>query len=55
MKGLDDPDNLMEPIALKADISRMRKLEEDLCTRIPETVQVGMFQINCKDIRNMYT
>jgi dynein heavy chain len=54
MKQLDDPENPMDPLALKADIARMKKLEEDLMTRIPESVNVGMFQINCKDIRNMY-
>jgi dynein heavy chain len=44
----------MDPLAIKVDIARMKKLEEDLMARIPESVNVGMFQINCKDIRNMY-
>jgi dynein heavy chain, axonemal len=54
MKTLDDPENPMEPAALKADIFRHRKLEEQLMAKIPESVNVGMFQINCKDIRNAY-
>jgi hypothetical protein len=43
MKQLDDPENPMDPLALKADIARMKKLEEELMAKIPESVNVGMF------------
>jgi len=39
---------------LRADIFRLRELEEDLKTRIPLAVVVSIFTINCKDIRNDY-
>jgi len=54
MKVVDDVENPMDPIGLKHDIAKHKKLEEELMNRIPESVNVGMFQINCKDIRNMY-
>ena len=45
----------MDAEGLKADIARNQKLEEELKERIPESVTVSIFQINIKDIRNMYT
>lgn len=52
------PDGDGEPAdaeALRADIYRVKKLEEELRERIPEAVTVSIFSINCKDIRNLYT
>ena len=54
VKQLDDGEKAISPEELKQDILRMRKKELELMDRIPESVIVGMFQINCKDIRNMY-
>jgi hypothetical protein len=45
----------MDADALKADIIRNRTLENELKDRIPENVTVSIFQINIKDIRNLYT
>ena len=45
----------MDADALKADIVRNRTLEDALKERIPEAVTVSIFQINIKDIRNLYT
>jgi hypothetical protein len=41
-------------VTIKADIFRIRALEEKLKERIPENVIVSIFRINIKDIRNMY-
>jgi hypothetical protein len=54
VKSLDDAEKGISPEELKQDILKMRKKELELMDRIPESVIVGMFQINCKDIRNMY-
>lgn len=32
----------------------MKKKEEELLSKIPEQIQVSMFMINCKDIRQIY-
>ena len=55
IKELDEGDDPMDAEGLKADIARNQKLEEELKERIPESVTVSIFQINIKDIRNMYT
>ena len=59
IKFLDEGDGsgTHEPITaeeLKADIQRIRALENALKERIPECVVVSIFRINIKDIRNMY-
>jgi hypothetical protein len=55
IKSLDEGDEPAEPEALRADIFRLRELEDDLKNRIPVTCTVSIFTVNCKDIRNMYT
>jgi len=55
---LDDGTADAEPAdaeTLRADIYRLRELEADLKSRIPEAVTVSIFTINIKDIRNLYT
>jgi len=54
VKGLDEGDEPADPETLRADIFRLRELEEDLKRRIPVSVVVSIFTINCKDIRNEY-
>lgn len=54
VKSLDEGDTPITADALKADIMEHRKEEEKLRNEIPEFVNVSIFQINCKDIRNMY-
>ena len=53
--ALDEGENPITPEELKEDIIRNRQKEEDLKQAIPEHVIVGMFQVNCKDIRNLYS
>lgn len=54
VKEIDTIENPKPPIELRADIYENMKKEEQIKALIPESVQVGMFQINCKDIRNFY-
>jgi len=54
VKSLDEGDNPITAEGLKNDINEHRKEEERLRDEIPEFVNVSIFQINCKDIRNMY-
>lgn len=54
VKQLDEGDEAADPEMLRADIFRLRELEEDLKRRIPLSVVVSIFTINCKDIRNDY-
>lgn len=54
VKNLDEGDEPADPEALRADIFRLRQLEEDLKERIPVSVVVSIFTVNCKDIRNFY-
>jgi dynein heavy chain len=54
VKSLDEGDTPITAEGLKNDINEHRKEEERLRTQIPEFVNVSIFQINCKDIRNMY-
>jgi dynein heavy chain len=58
VKSLDEdpeqPDKQISPQELQADIQRMKKKEEELLSKIPEQIQVSMFMINCKDIRQIY-
>jgi dynein heavy chain len=57
IKQFEGEDNGEEPAdasTIRADIFRIRKLEEELKERIPENVIVSIFRINIKDIRNMY-
>ena len=51
---LDEGEAPIAPDALKNDILEHRKEEEKLRNEIPEFVNVSIFQINCKDIRNLY-
>jgi len=44
----------ISPEELRADISEHKRKEEILKSKIPESVVVSMFQVNCKDIRNAY-
>lgn len=54
VRALDEGDMPITAEALKADIQEHRQEEEKLRAQIPEFVTVSIFQINCKDIRNMY-
>ena len=54
VKSLDEGDTPITAEGLKNDINEHRKEEERLRDEIPESVNVSIFQINCKDIRNMY-
>jgi len=40
---------------LKADIQTHRDEEARLKGEIPETVIVSIFEVNCKEIRNLYS
>lgn len=42
------------PQQIKDDIFRQIENEEKLLDRIPSEIQVSMFMVNCKDIRNQY-
>lgn len=42
------------PEKIKDDIYEHKRLEQILLNRIPESITVSMFKINCNDIRNMY-
>lgn len=54
VKELDERDDPIDADGLRADIYRIRELEEDLKLRIPEYVTVSVFRVNIKDIRNLY-
>lgn len=54
VSGLDEGEEPITPEALEADIRRHKALEQDVYDAIPNTVTVGMFSINCADIRNAY-
>lgn len=54
VKMLDEGDEPMDPESLRADIFNLREKEEDIKQRIPLSVTVSIFSINCKDIRNLY-
>lgn len=54
VKELDSVDNPRTPQELRADIYENMKKEEQIKALIPDSVNVSMFQINCKDIRNFY-
>jgi len=51
---LDEGDEPMDPEQLRADIFAQREKEEDIKKRIPLSVTVSIFSVNCKDIRNLY-
>lgn len=42
------------PERIRDDIYEHKRLEQILLSRIPESINVSMFKINCNDIRNMY-
>jgi hypothetical protein len=44
----------MDPESLRADIFNLREKEEDIKQRIPHSMVVSIFSVNCKDIRNLY-
>ena len=51
----DMPENeRWTPEKIKEDIYEHKRLEQILLARIPESITVSMFKINCNDIRNMY-
>lgn len=54
VKELDSVENPRTPQELRADIYENMKKEEQIKALIPDSVNVSMFQINCKDIRNFY-
>lgn len=54
VKSLDDGENPITAEALRNDIQEHRKEEERIKSEIPESIIVSIFQVNCKDIRNMY-
>jgi len=54
VKSLDEGEQPITAEGLKNDIMEHRKEEDRLRNEIPEFVTVSIFQINCKDIRNMY-
>jgi dynein heavy chain len=54
VKSLDEGDTPITAEGLKNDMNEHRKEEDRLRREIPEFVNVSIFQINCKDIRNLY-
>jgi dynein heavy chain len=54
VKSLDEGENQITAEGLRNDIQEHRKEESRLKDEIPESIVVSIFQINCKDIRNMY-
>lgn len=54
VKALDDREGGISPEELKYDIQLHREEEDKLKTKIPEQITVGIFAINCKDIRSFY-
>ena len=50
----ENPEQPITPQQLKADIMEQRQKEEELLKKIPDAINVSMFMINCKDIRNFY-
>jgi dynein heavy chain len=54
VRSLDSGEQQISPEALKNDIAEHRKEEQRLKEEIPESIVVSIFQVNCKDIRNMY-
>lgn len=54
VKSLDEGDTPITAEGLKNDMNEHRKEENRLRKEIPEFVNVSIFQINCKDIRNLY-
>ena len=51
---LDEGDTPITPEELRHDIEVHKEKERRLLEKIPEFVYVSMFQVDCKDIRNMY-
>jgi len=51
---MDTLENPCSPAELRADIYENMKKEEQIKQLIPENVNVSMFQINCKEIRQHY-
>lgn len=54
VKGLDEGENQITAEGLRNDTQEHRKEEARLKDEIPESIVVSIFQVNCKDIRNMY-
>jgi len=54
VKSLDEGDTPITAEGLKNDMNEHRKEEDRLRREIPEFVNVSIFQINCKDIPNLY-
>lgn len=54
MNDLDEGETPITPDELRMDIFKHKEKEQKLLERIPDSVQVSMFQVNCKDIRNLY-
>jgi len=54
VKALDDREGGISPEELKYDIQLHREEEDKLKMKIPEQIVVGIFAINCKDIRSFY-
>jgi len=44
----------MSAEALKADIEEHRKMESELKKRIPKSVVVSIFEVNCGDVSGLY-
>jgi hypothetical protein len=51
---LDDGEHPIEPEALKVDIERHRKMEDDLREKMPASVVVSMFKVNNNDPLDKY-
>lgn len=55
LKELDAGETPISPDELRADIEKKKEAERILKSKIPEEINVSMFRISCKDIRNTYT
>lgn len=51
---MDEGDQPITAEALRADIEVHREAEKALKGKIPESIVVSIFEINCKDIRGLY-
>ena len=54
VRTLDEVEGGISAEGLKNDIEEHRKEEQRLKEEIPESIIVSIFQVNCKDIRNLY-
>lgn len=55
VSSLDDGETKKSVDAIKEDILKHREEEARLLDEIPESIIVSIFQVNCKDIRNLFS